>query len=66
MTFTVRRKADGLYLFKSHGSGRVLQFGKTPGKIKTHAKAVALIRVDMGEDLEKFEIEEVDNASKRR
>lgn len=58
--FTVRRKSDKLYLTGSFGHGRIVQFDNrfNPKQFDTRSKAVAVIRVDMGDDLEKYQIEE--------
>lgn len=51
----VRRKADGLYLDNTKGSGGG-RFTKDPRFIKSEAKAKMLIRVDLGRDLKEFDI----------
>ena len=52
----VRRKADGLYLRAQHGKGRLHLFGHPPRAIGSKAQAIAIIRTDIGDDLDAYEI----------
>ena len=51
----VRRKSDGLFLMKPVGGGRHL-FGATAGRLKSYSKAVTIIRVDLGDSLNDYDI----------
>lgn len=50
----IRRKSDGLYLAK--GGGHPGFFAEKPDLLKSRAKAEMKIRIDMGRDLDEFEI----------
>jgi len=54
----VKRKRDGKWLTRAEGGGRLHLFTSTPNpsKVRSYAKAVAIIRVDIGDDLEDYEI----------
>lgn len=59
MTVTIRRNSDQLYLTKSHGAGRIAQFTEKPGEFKSRLEAITVIRVDLGDDLANYTIEEL-------
>ena len=59
LTVTIRRKSDGKYWVETHGRGRMFLFGDTPTKL-TRLEAITLIRVDMGHNLDDYEIKETD------
>lgn len=50
----VRRLSDGKWL--SGGNWRLCYFTDVPRKVKTRAKAEAIIRCDIGDDLTDYEI----------
>jgi hypothetical protein len=50
----IRRKSDGLYLAK--GGGHLGFFAEKPDLLKSQADAEMKIRIDMGRDLDEFEI----------
>jgi hypothetical protein len=57
----VRRKADGLYIARTIGNGRIVSFKPHPTRIKSRSRAMAMIRCDIGDDLEDFEIIDAPN-----
>lgn len=54
----VRRKRDGLFLSKPHGFGRIPIFTANPSRLKSRDRAITIIRVDLGQDLDDYEITE--------
>lgn len=59
MTVTIRRNRDNRYLTKSHGAGRIVQFTRKPGEFKSRLEAITIIRVELGDDLANYTIEEL-------
>lgn len=50
----IRRKADGRYLVSANGTRG--SFATRPRPVRSEAAAIMLIRVDLGDDLDSYEI----------
>lgn len=54
----IRRKSDGQYL--THWAGGIRRYSRRPAPIRSHGHAIMLLRIDLGEDLQDYEIVDAD------